>query len=291
MNNKKNEGGIFLQTEDNKFEDAFLPLTSVGSGVGLAVLPDVYCYTDQIVNLCVVGNPSESEFVLIDAGMPDSTDEISRMITERYGENFFPKAIVLTHGHFDHVGSLVSLLEEWKVPVYAHELELPYLTGKKDYPPGDPTVDGGLVSEMSPMFPNHGIDISGQVQPLPKDGSIPNMPGWKWVHTPGHTPGHISLFREQDRTLIAGDAFVTVKQESLYKVITQQQEISGPPKYYTTDWKAAYESVKKLEALKPNIAVTGHGLPMSGNELKENLRYLVENFNEIAIPKNGRFVN
>lgn len=281
-----------MQTEDNKFDDSFFPMTSVGSGIGIAVLPDVYCYTNQIVNLCLVGNPNESsEFVLIDAGMPKSADEIKNMAAERFGENCRPALIVLTHAHFDHVGSLVELLEEWRVPVYAHELEIPYLTGKKDYPRGDSTVDGGLVSELSPMFPNHGIDISTHVKPLPKDGTVPGMPGWKWIHTPGHTPGHISLFREQDRTLIAGDAFVTVKQESLYKVITQKQEISGPPKYFTTDWDAAYDSVKKLAALNPQLAVTGHGLPMSGEELTDSLQKLIENFDEIAVPEHGRFVN
>ena len=277
---------------DNKFEDSFLPMTSMGNGVGIVVLPDLFCYTNQIVNLMVVGNPAETnEFVLIDAGMPKSAEEIKDMVKERFGENARPKAIVLTHGHFDHVGSLVELLEEWKVPVYAHELELPYLTGRKDYPPGDPSVDSGLVAKMSPMFPNHGIDISEQVKTLPEDGSVPTMPGWKWVHTPGHTPGHISLFREQDKALIAGDAFVTVKQESLYKVLTQTQEISGPPRYYTTDWKAAFESVRKLEALKPEVAVTGHGLPMSGAELAKSLHYLVENFKEIAMPEDSKYLN
>lgn len=281
-----------MQTEDNKFESSFLPMTSVGSGVGIVVHPDVYCYTNQIVNLCLIGDPSESnEFVVVDAGMPKSAVEIKNLAIERFGDNGQPKAIVLTHGHFDHVGSLAELVEEWDVPVFAHELELPFLTGKKDYPPGDPTVDGGLVSEISPMFPNHGIDVSEHIKVLPSDGTVPSMPGWKWIHTPGHTPGHISLFRDQDRTMIAGDAFVTVKQESLYKVFTQKQEISGPPKYFTIDWSAAFESVKKLESLKPEVAITGHGLPMSGQELEENLRLLVENFDEIAIPENGRYVN
>nr|WP_066069508.1 MBL fold metallo-hydrolase [Neobacillus soli] len=266
-------------------------MTSIGSGIGTLVQPDIYCYTDQIVNLVLVGNPSETkEFVLIDTGMPKSAEEIKEMVQERFGEQARPKAIVLTHGHFDHVGSLVILLEDWNIPVYAHELELPYLTGKKDYPPGDPDV-GGLVAKMSPTFPNHGINISAHVQPLPEDGTVPNMPGWKWVHTPGHTPGHISLFREQDRALIAGDAFVTVKQESLYKVMTQTQEISGPPKYFTPDWDMAFESVKKLAALKPQVAVTGHGLPMSGEELSENLNYLVEHFADIGRPESGRYVN
>ncbi|WP_373561730.1 MULTISPECIES: MBL fold metallo-hydrolase [Bacillaceae] len=278
--------------QDSKFEETFLPMTSVGNGVGMAVLPDVYCYTDKIVNLVLVGDPNKSgEFVLIDTGMPKSAEKIMEMIQEHFGERAIPKAIVLTHGHFDHVGSVAELLEEWKIPVYAHELELPFLTGQRDYPPGDPNVDSGLVAKLSPMFPNHGINISDYVHVLPADGTIPNMPNWKWVHTPGHTPGHISLFREQDRVLIAGDAFVTVKQESLYKVMTQTQEISGPPKYYTTDWEAAFESVKKLEALKPQVVVTGHGLPMGGEELAESLWYLVEHFDEIGRPKSGRYVN
>lgn len=275
--------------QDSKFEETFLPMTSIGSGVGMAVAPDVYCYTNQIVNLAMVGK--EDGFVLIDAGMPGAANEIKEAIAERFNVSARPRSIVLTHGHFDHVGSLVELLEEWRVPVYAHERELPYLTGTKDYPPGDPGVDAGLVAKMSPMFPNHGINIGDQVQILPQDGSIPDMPGWKWLHTPGHTPGHVSFFREQDRMLIVGDAFVTVKQESLFKVLTQAQEISGPPKYYTTDWDAAYESVKKLEALKPEVAVTGHGVPMTGEELRRNLRYLVENFEEIAKPDESRYTN
>jgi glyoxylase-like metal-dependent hydrolase (beta-lactamase superfamily II) len=281
------------QTQDSKFEDSFLPMSSVGSGIGVAVLPDIYCYTDQIVNLVVIGNPSETtDFVLIDTGMPKSAGQIKDMIQERFGEKAIPKAIILTHGHFDHVGSIAALLEDWEIPVYAHEKELPYLTGKENYPPGDPNVDSGLVAKMSPMFPNHGVDISAHVQALPNDGTIPCLPeGWKWIHTPGHSPGHISLFREQDRTLIAGDAFVTVKQESLYKVITQTQEISGPPRYFTTDWDAAYQSVKKLAALKPQLAVTGHGIPMSGEELSSNLMYLVEHFNEVAKPASGKYVN
>ena len=129
------------------------------------------------------------------------------------------------------------------------------------------------------------------VKPLPHDGSVPEMPGWEWVHTPGHTPGHISLFRQVDRLLLAGDAFVTVKQDSLYNVITQKPEINGPPRYFTTDWPAAWESVKKLDALQPSAVITGHGSPISGEQLTKGLHKLVSEFDQIAIPDYGKYVN
>lgn len=53
-----------------------LPTTSIASGVGIEVLPDLYCHTVQIVNIHLVGDPKSGEFVLVDAGMPDSSEEI-----------------------------------------------------------------------------------------------------------------------------------------------------------------------------------------------------------------------
>lgn len=73
------------------------------------------------------------------------------------------------------------------------------------------------------------------------------MPNWQWVHTPGHTPGHIAFFRDTDGTLIAGDAFTTLQQESMWSVLTQEEQISGPPAYLTTDWDAAEKSVRVLK--------------------------------------------
>lgn len=269
----------------------FIPATSVGSGVGIDILPDLYQYTIQIVNIVLYGEPQMKDFVLIDAGMPKSADEIISVVEERYGSKSRPKAIILTHGHFDHVGGLIELIERWDVPVYAHILEIPFLSGKQNYPEPDPTVNNGLVAKMSPIFPNEAINLGGNLKVLPSDGSVPFMAGFRWIHTPGHSPGHISLFREKDKVLIAGDAFVTVKQESLYKVITQTKEISGPPQYFTTDWLAARASIEKLAILKPSVAITGHGLPMKGEELTSNLKKLVDDFDQIALPKQGKYLN
>ncbi len=269
----------------------FIPATSVASGLGKVVARDVFCQTIQVVNLCLVGNTETQDFVLVDAGMPGSADDIIALTEERFGSNSRPRAILLTHGHFDHVGAIIELINHWEVPVYAHELEIPFLTGKQSYPEPDPTVEGGMLAKLSPLYPNEPINLGNHVKPLPANGDVPEMPEWRWIHTPGHTPGHVSFFREEDRVLIAGDAFVTVKQESLYKVFTQEFEISGPPRYLTTDWESSLTSVKTLEQLKPDVAVTGHGIPISGEKLTTSLSKLVNDFANIAVPDFGKYVD
>jgi glyoxylase-like metal-dependent hydrolase (beta-lactamase superfamily II) len=267
----------------------FLPVTSKENGKGIEVLPDLYQYTVQIVNVIFYGNPYDNQFVLIDAGMPKSSEKIIEAAKERFGENSRPKAIILTHGHFDHVGAVIELSEYWDVPVYAHKLELPYLNGMEDYQAPDPSVDGGMVAKMSPVFPKKGIDITARLHELPADGSVPYMPDFEWIHTPGHTKGHVSLYRNKDKALIAGDAFVTVKQDSLYNVMTQEKNIYGPPRYFTPDWEAAKASVEKLASVSPEAAITGHGQPMMGQELKDELSKLANNFDEIAKPDSGKY--
>jgi glyoxylase-like metal-dependent hydrolase (beta-lactamase superfamily II) len=257
------------------------------------VIPDILILEFTIVNAFLVGNPQEnhSEFVLIDTGLGNSSDFIVESIEKRFGKGRTPQAIILTHGHFDHVGSVIKLSELWDIPVYAHELEIPYLTGEKDYPLGDPTVDSGMVAKLSPTFPHTSIDISSSLKTLPSDGTVPSMEGWKWIHTPGHADGHISLFRESDGVLIVGDAFTTTKQESLWSVLTQKEEINGPPAYLTTDWEAAKKSIKVLRDLKPSLAIASHGQPLKGEELTEHLEFLVKEFDKIAKPEQGKFIH
>ncbi|WP_033099263.1 MBL fold metallo-hydrolase [Thermoactinomyces daqus] len=273
-------------------EGTMIPATSIRSGVSQEVAPSLYCQTLQMVNVCLIGSDDQpGKWILADAGMPGSADEIVSAAKKWFGDDCKPEAIVLTHGHFDHVGAVVDLVEKWDVPVYAHELELPYLMGKSKYPKPDPAVEGGMVAKLSALFPVDPVDLGNHVRKLPSDGRIPGLSGWKWIHTPGHTPGHVSLFREADRSLIAGDAFLTVKQDSLFKMIMQEPEICGPPRYWTTDWQAARESVRRLEALKPLRVVAGHGMPMKGEALRQGLEKLAKEFDRIAIPDYGRYVD
>lgn len=137
---------------------------------------------------------------------------------------------------------------------------------------------------------HHSINLGNHVKTLPSDGSIPDMPGWRWIHTPGHTPGHISLFRDKDRILIVGDAFTTVKQESLASVLTQETNVSGPLAYLTTDWASAEKSVKELTALKPSLIIPSHGQSISGSAISYYLENLSKHFESIAVPKYGHFI-
>jgi len=228
--------------------------------------------------------------VLIDAGIIGTISTLVASAKARFGADARPAAIVMTHGHFDHVGGLPDLAEQWDVPVYAHSLELPYLNGSKSYPPPDPSVGGGMMARLSPLFPRGPIDVGDRLRALPEDGGVPHMPGWRWIHTPGHAPGHVSLWRESDRSLIAGDAFITTAQESAYAAATQEPELHGPPVYFTPDWVAARASVERLAALEPEVALTGHGQPIQGPALREALHRLANEFDQVAIPAHGRYV-
>lgn len=216
-------------------------------------------------------------------------DTIRRAAREVVGSDAPPAAIVLTHGHFDHVGSLDALLQTWDVPVYAHALEKPYLTGASPYPPPDPLVGGGMMAFAAKLYPRGPYDFRSRFTRLRESHQVPGLSGWQWIPTPGHTAGHVSLFRERDRVLIAGDAVTTVRQESMFAVATQREELHGPPAYYTQDWRAAGESVGRIAALQPEVLATGHGMPMSGGEMRAGLRDLASRFEDREVPRFGRY--
>jgi glyoxylase-like metal-dependent hydrolase (beta-lactamase superfamily II) len=141
---------------------------------------------------------------------------------------------------------------------------------------------------LSPLFPTSPVDVSAHLRDLPPDASVPFMPGFRWIHTPGHAPGHVSLWRERDRLLIAGDAVITTAQESAYASVTQAPEMHGPPMYFTPDWIAARMSVRAIDALSPETVITGHGAAMRGQEMRQALAELARDFDAVAVPEDKR---
>jgi len=275
------------QSKDYKF----IPMTSLRDRVGEEVGEDIFYYTDQIANVIFIGKPKSKNWVLIDAGLPYGGKKIVQVAEKRFGKGNRPQAILLTHGHFDHVGGLIECIAEWNVPVYAHSLEFPYLKGEQSYPEPDGSVEGGLLAKISPIYPNEPIQLGDIVKELPENGEVPFMKEWRWLHTPGHSPGHVSFFRERDGLLIAGDAFITVRQDSFYNVLLQIPEVNGPPRYLTTDWEKAQKSVEKLARLSVKIVITGHGPMVKGEDLQVGLKKLIKDFKTEAIPDYGRFID
>ena len=271
-------------------DPADMAATEAGDGT-LEAAPGVAYRRLVFVNVVYVGQPGQPHWVLVDTGIPGMADSIVASAAERFGADVPPRAIVLTHGHFDHVGTLKTLVERWDVPVYAHAFERPYLDGSASYPKADPTVGGGMMALLSPLYPRSPVNVGHRLRDLPADGRIPDLPDWRWIHTPGHSVGHVSLWREADRTLIAGDAFITVAGESAYATATQAPEIHGPPKYFTHDWQAAGHSVSELAALAPEVVVTGHGRALHGKAMRDALHTLARDFSSVAVPPSGRYVD
>ena len=250
------------------------------------VTTGVYRINTAYVNAYILGEPGGS-WILVDTGMPFSADQIKQAVDDLYGVQARPAAIVLTHGHFDHAGTVEELSRYWDVPVYAHPLEVPYLTGQSEYPPADPTV-GGFGGQLSRFYTNKPVNVSERIHQLPVDGSVPGVSGWKWLHTPGHTPGHISLFREDDKVLVAGDAITTLNMRNMGDMMSGKPVLNGPPEYFTPDWVAALKSIDLLASLRPSILATGHGEPLYYRGLELDL---IDFADRVLPPKEGRYVD
>jgi glyoxylase-like metal-dependent hydrolase (beta-lactamase superfamily II) len=263
------------------------PLTIAGAPPAARDLlaEDILRLPTLFANLYIVG--AAQSWALIDAGLPGFARSITRGVERRFGPGARPQAIILTHGHWDHAGSALELSKQWDVPILAHPLELPYLTGKSDYAPADPTV-GGIISIAARLFPSSGYDFRSRVLPLPAGGVVPGFPEWRWIHTPGHTQGHVSLFRERDAALLAGDALTTVNQDALVPALTRTPVFYRPPAPFTVDWDAAEASIHALADLSPRTVGAGHGWPLQGETTAGQLRQFASAFRR---PAYGRYVN
>lgn len=213
-----------------------------------------------------------SSWVLVDAGWENDGPRIRVAVHSLLGPGMAPSAILLTHAHPDHEGAARELAEAWGCPVFVHPAEIPIATG--DFAAmvryAGP-LDRWLILPLMRAVGRRrreailaGGSLAGSVQPLPADGAIPGLGDWRWIATPGHTPGHVAYVRGRDRVVISGDALVTLAVNSWSGVLRQRQGLSGPPWYTTWDRQAARASIVAIADLEPSVLAGGHGLPLVG---------------------------
>ena len=179
--------------------------------------------------------------VLIDTGFPGQFEDI-QVEMERVGVSVDKlKVVILTHQDIDHIGSLPNVLENGvsDIKVYAHELDKPYIEG--DLP---------LLKDVHVENPP-----KGKVSDTVIDGQeLPYCGGILILHTPGHTPGHISLYLKPSKILVAGD--------SMYSVNGVLGGVHAPT---TLNIMEARQSLKKYLNLDIESVVCYHGGLSKGN--------------------------
>ncbi|MFZ5816118.1 MAG: MBL fold metallo-hydrolase [Bacillota bacterium] len=178
----------------------------------------------------------EEGLTLVDGGLSFMTGGILRFIE---GLKAGPlRRILLTHGHVDHVGAVTRIRERYPVPVFAHRVELPYLEGQQLYP---------RRRKLEQNLPR------GLAQPLPEegDGRLSRIGGLQPYFTPGHSPGHVAYYHEQDQVLLAGDLFSS-----------RGGRLRKPFAFATADMAEAVRSGRLVEELRPLRLEICHGGPV-----------------------------
>jgi glyoxylase-like metal-dependent hydrolase (beta-lactamase superfamily II) len=209
--------------------------------------------TNSIVNSYVLEDAGE--VTIIDAGVPGYYDDIPREL-EHMGRSVADvRALVLTHGHGDHIGFAERLRREKKVPVWVHEADAALARGEV------PNPSRGLgPTSLAPLLGFLWFSLRHGAMRTPRltevsaygDGATLNVPGSPRVTlVPGHTPGSAALYFGGADALFVGDAFCT------YAVTTGRRGPQVAP--FTADAEQAVESLSRLDGLSAAHVLPGHG--------------------------------
>jgi glyoxylase-like metal-dependent hydrolase (beta-lactamase superfamily II) len=158
------------------------------------------------------------------------------------------RRIIITHHHADHAGSLATLKALTGAEVVAHRADAPYLDGSLPQPgPCWPRWLGGMVAPLHRFW----ATAPAMVETLVDEGSeLPGAGGMKVLHTPGHTPGSISLLLQQEGVVIVGD------------VLVHRFGLKLPTRFFTVDLPQEIRSVRRVADLDFEIVCFGHGKPL-----------------------------
>ena len=184
-----------------------------------------------ITPLVVDGRPGP---LLIDTTYPGEFDQLEHSLEDLGWDLDALVGIVLTHQDIDHAGAVATAVDRADLTVYAHEQCAPYVTGRRP-----------LVTQVQDTrYPPAPVDVE-LVDGVSFDTSAGPM---AVIHTPGHSPGHISLYFREERLLVTGDAMAA-----------PDGTLEGPHEAYTPDMVTAWKSVERCADLNIDRVLCHHG--------------------------------
>jgi hydroxyacylglutathione hydrolase len=189
------------------------------------------------INVYVIGD------VLIDAATRQAEKRIMRQLAGRT-----IAAHALTHAHPDHQGSSHAVCEQLGIPLWCGQGDVPAME-----------TPGAIVNPKAPRWLNRvqARFWTGPPHPVARAlGEGDEVAGFTVLETPGHSPGHVSYWRESDRVLIVGDVLGNLN------FITGIPGLNTPPDLFTPDPARNRESARRLAELRPALACFGHGAPL-----------------------------
>lgn len=212
----------------------------------MKIIDNVYVVPGVMANTYILVD--EDGVTLIDTGMPGSEKKILAYLTELGKNASEVKRIVLTHSDIDHVGGLAALAGESGARTYASQIEAKAIAEGK---PSRQIQSRGfsprrfLFKLLSPFFKAKSFQVD---EMLTESERLPVLGGLRVVETPGHTPGHISLYAMNAKILFCGDSMVS-----------GENGLQGSRPVVTWDANKARESVSKQAELGATIVCSGHG--------------------------------
>ena len=194
---------------------------------------------------------------LVDTGMPGQLDALTKGI-EAAGVSLGDiRRVILTHQDLDHIGGLPEVLRAVGdgVEVWAHEEDKPYIEGDKPLI----KMNRERMSQMMESMPEAQQRQVEQILSNPPSGKVDRSledgeelsiyeGGVEVIYTPGHTPGHLSLFVREEKLLISGD-----------ELRVEEGELVGPSEPVTPDMESANASLSKLADYEIDYVLTYHG--------------------------------
>jgi glyoxylase-like metal-dependent hydrolase (beta-lactamase superfamily II) len=200
---------------------------------------------------------ADGTITLIDAGMQSDGKKILEYINAKMSHSPTDvKTIVLTHCHVDHVRGAAAIKAATGARVVVHEDDAGYVSGSAKLPSPRGAM-GFVFGVMSPFFRTTPVEPDRKLKEGDRVGRLVVF------HTPGHTPGSISLYDEENKVLFVGDT-----------VRFQDGRMEGPPPQFTLDMARAKASIQRLSSVDFKVMLSGHGEPLKSSEGAQMMKEL-----------------